>query len=256
MFRSITKFVSLNNKQTLIKRNIHVQYISDLHIDIKPNIPNIIPKSDLLCICGDIGLPTHPHYDQLLFDVKNKFEKVFIVAGNHEYDCSCLYEEDLVNKYKPILVDLCKQYDNVFLLDNTVHQITPTTIIAGTTLWTNLQYILNKYPNDPRYNEHIAEFNKNLEWIKSVLETNHDVLMMTHFVPTFELIEPHYLSRGLGATNWFASDLDSIIKDPIIGWICGHTHSILEKKINGIYCGVNALGNFSLEPAYKFVEIE
>jgi hypothetical protein len=253
MLRQIEK-IKLSKNFNRSYSHLKIQYISDLHVDCKKNIPNIMAKSEYLCICGDIGTPTHVHYDQLLFDVSNKFKKIFVVPGNHEFDLSPLYDESAIIKYKPILVDLCNQYKNVYLLDNSIHQLTGSTIIAGSVLWSALDNVIKKYPMNIKYKKHIEEFNKNVDWINNILDTQQNVLMMTHFVPSIKLIEKYYLSGGSNRTDWFASNLESLIKPPIVAWICGHTHSVLDVNINDIYCGVNALGK-STVPQYKFINI-
>lgn len=234
------------------KRYLYVQYVSDLHVDHKIKLPNIIPKSKYLCICGDTGLPTHPNYDKLLFDVRTKFEKVFIIAGNHDYDCSSLYQAKKEAIYKPIIVDLCKQYDNVHFLDNQIYQLTDKIIVAGSVLWSQTPLALQANPT-VKVIAHNDEFNKNLEWIQQVCNTKCQIIMMTHFVPTFRLIENKYMKLGQVRTEWFASNIDHLINKPIVGWICGHTHSVLETKINGVYCGVNAVGNHALVVNDRFV---
>ena len=40
--------------------------------------------------------------------------------------------------------------------------------------------------------------------------------------------------------HWFHTNLESYINQPIIGWFCGHSHSVIEIKINNVICGINA----------------
>lgn len=191
--------------KSLIKKSkrycTKIQYISDLHVDEKIFIPNIMPKSDYLCIAGDIGVPTHPNYNKLLNDVSNKFKKVFIVAGNHEYGLSPLYDESAILKYQPLLKEVCSNYNNIYLLDNSFYQLTDSTIIAGTTLWSNLVYVSKKYPNNVNYINHIKIFNKNINWINHICRNHKRIIMMTHFVPSFQLIEQHYKNKGPGRND-------------------------------------------------------
>lgn len=79
---------------------------------------------------------------------------------------------------------------------------------------------------------------------------NKKIIMLTHFVPTFKLIEKKYQNMGLHRTSWFASDLEHLIKHPIKIWICGHTHSIIECTVNDTPCMINAYG-YGDENAYK-----
>ena len=72
------------------------------------------------------------------------------------------------------------------------------------------------------------------------------VVMITHHLPSYSLIDPKYMksneskgSKGpIGLNQYFASHLDHLIKSPIKVWVCGHTHTRFEKRINDItvYC--------------------
>jgi Icc-related predicted phosphoesterase len=69
------------------------------------------------------------------------------------------------------------------------------------------------------------------------------VIMITHHLPSYSLIDPKYMkSKGsigpTGLNQYFASHLDDLIKSPIKAWICGHTHTGFEKRINDVtvYC--------------------
>ena len=79
--------------------------------------------------------------------------------------------------------------------------------------------------------------------------------MLTHYVPSFKLIEPKYSKYGK-LNTLFATDLEYLIQKPIEAWICGHTHSILDMKINNIYCGINALGHDNVDCLSKIICIK
>ena len=239
-----------------------ILYVSDLHIDVKERVPDLQSDADILCLCGDIGLPTHNNFKILLNNISKQYKKIFIVAGNHDYGCTALYDEQRVAYYKPKLIDLCGKFDNVYLLDNSFYDINENTIIAGTTLWTNLENVLNikTYNVDidihNKYLKHSHEFDKSINFIENILKSNKKIIMMTHYVPSFKLIEPYYLSKGIFINDFFTTNIEHNIKPPIIAWICGHTHSILSTNINGIYCGVNAIGYKSRKVQHKFIYIE
>lgn len=235
------------------KNKIKIQYVSDVHVDNKNYMPNIEQHADILAICGDIGKVTHPTVDKFIGINAKKFEKVFIVAGNHEYDCCAVYNEEKVNKYKPILKNICESYNNVILLDKSCYKITDEIIIAGATLWSSSEYIVNK----THMIKHNEIHNDNMNWIKNICEDNSTskIVMMTHYVPTFKLIEHKYLHHGK-LTTLFATDLEHLINKPIVAWLCGHTHSINNVTINGIFCGINALGhNIEKDCLVKTIDI-
>ena len=221
------------------------QYISDLHVDRMKMIPTIIPKCDYLCICGDVGKPDHPNFKNLFQQVSRNFKKTFFVAGNHEYDCSSKFNPLKVKHYTPIIRDICESFDNKHFLDQETYRYDDNLIIAGTTLW-----------SQPIYSNFQVEHQNHVNWIQKVIsETikNQKIVMMTHFVPTFKLIEEKYQKLGIERTSWFATDLEYLMKPPIVAWLAGHSHSTVDCTINDIYCGINACQKHHIS---QFIDIE
>lgn len=62
--------------------------ISDIHIEFSqsPILSSPEPRLNFLFLVGDIGIPSKDEkYEKFLLDCASKFEKVFVIAGNHEY---------------------------------------------------------------------------------------------------------------------------------------------------------------------------
>lgn len=224
--------------------SIRIQYLSDVHVDSSDKIPIIKPVSDILAICGDIGKPTHPNFDAFLKHVSKQFEQIYFVPGNHDYDCGPFYDTVKVEYYEKILANICNRYSNVTLLNNSFSVIGDNTIIAGTTLWCNPVLRTNVVYDYEKHEEHLRRHYRDVQWITNLCKAqkNTNIVMLSHFVPTFKLIEQKYMSRGIHKTSAFATDLEYLIKDPIVAWLCGHTHSVTHTCINGVFCGVNAHG--------------
>lgn len=241
LLKSLQNFVmSLRIKSN----SLRIQYLSDVHVDCHDNIPQIEPVSDVLAICGDIGKPSHPNVDAFLKYVSTQFKQIYFVPGNHDYDCGPFYNEEKVSHYEKILFDICSRYTNIILLNNSFSAISDNTIIAGTTLWSNPVLKPDVDYNNETYEKHIKRHNRDLEWITNLckIHNNKNIVMLSHFVPTFKLIEQKYLDRGIHKTSAFATNLEYLINDPIVAWLCGHTHSVTHTCINGVFCGVNAYG--------------
>lgn len=248
---------------------INLQYISDLHIDSHKNTPKIRPISRYLAICGDIGQPYASNYKDFISEQANNFEKVFIVPGNHDFDLGPMYHKERVVKWEPFVKNICHGLKNVYYLNCDTHNLTDDILIAGSILWSKPiprnDTIYSDYdPRVSRYLEHIIEHNKHINWIRNVVSSNKNkkIIMLTHFVPSFKLIEDKYKAKGNYTTSWFATDLEYLITSPIKAWICGHTHSVIECNINGVKCAINAYGygveNRYIENKYidKIIEID
>jgi len=218
-----------------------IQYFSDVHVDVRP-IPRFQAKADYLALVGDLGKPNHPNVNLFLKQVSQSFKKVFFVPGNHDYDCGPLYQPDKINKWSPYLTDTCQRYSNIYLLNKSLHNISDNTIIAGCTLWSSPLYRVMY--NQPPYSSHVDEHDSHVAWLSEVINNhqNKKLIILTHYVPTFRLIDNRYKIYGEASTSWFATDLEHLIKPPVSAWLCGHTHSIMDCTINSVYCGVNAIG--------------
>lgn len=248
----LMRVTSFNNNRTRtrsytnVKKGRHVlQYVSDLHVDMKPEgyVPDIKVDSDKLVICGDIGIPTHTNFELLFENVSKKFERVYFVPGNHDYDSGPLFESKKYNKYSPIIEYFCNKHKNIYCLDNKTVDIDDTYTLAGSTLWSRPVLDWSKHNYFDKYHRHLKEHENSVRWIQDVIaKTDGDkkLIIATHFVPSYALIENKYRTGGKTRSSWFYTELEFMINMPVHAWICGHTHSRLSMYINNIYCGVNA----------------
>lgn len=221
-----------------------IQYVSDIHADVNGFFPKITPFSKTLAICGDVGVPTNPVCRDFLRYCSDNFEKVFFVPGNHDFDCGSVFEPNKVERYEDIYKVLCQKFNNVHYLNkgSIIHQ---DTLVIGLTLWSHLQLnhpnIKINPENIEKLQRSIIEHLEHVKWLECTLDNNQDkkAIILSHFVPTFKLIEEKYKSHN---TSFFATNLERLIKPNIHMWLCGHTHSTLQLTHNGVYLGVNAHG--------------
>lgn len=220
-----------------------LQYLSDLHIDRFPigKFFSIKAQSPNILICGDIGNPKHKNYSLFLEYLKYNFDKTYIVPGNHEYNTSSCFSQKQYDIHKPYLDELYYKY-GINRLDCNYYNLSNDTIIAGSTLWSHPDYDNSRRMRYSTYLTHINKHKEEKEWIINLINkfNNKKIIMATHFPPTSKLIENKFYDKYTNQpSKWFYTDLDNLIDYPIIAWICGHTHSICEKKINNVICSVN-----------------
>jgi Icc-related predicted phosphoesterase len=220
-------------------KKISFDYVSDVHVDCyqKNELYPIVNKtSNYLLVAGDIGVADHPNVDKFLSHISFLYNLVFIVPGNHEYDLGLQWKNEQVNKYTPILQNICNKYENIWLLNGNVSYMIEGVPIIGTTLWTDSQF----YKSIDHNNEH----KKQVEWLSKEISKNKNIIVITHHLPSKQLMDKKYLTHP--TLPGYYTDLEYLIKPPVKAWICGHSHSRLNKIINGVYCGVNAIGlNYS-----------
>ena len=86
-----------------------VQYFSDLHLETyhRLKLNSILKKikivGEVLILCGDIGNPFSYNYRTFLEYISDKYKKIFIIAGNHEFYRNGRSISDTIEKIKQIV---------------------------------------------------------------------------------------------------------------------------------------------------------
>jgi hypothetical protein len=237
------------------------QLISDIHLEFGA-IKNISKYADYLVLAGDIGYPDQKLFKEFLSNTSKIFNKVFYVAGNHEYyqnwkkgkNIKLDTIDETNEKIKIIIKELG---NNIYFLNNDYHDIDDSLRIVGSTLWTNISANSNSindsyqiYSDDKILvsDDYLRNLHKlNVKFIENqIIEAtsqNKKLVIVTHHLPSYKLILPKYKTSFYSSYNsHFASDLDHLIKEPIKAWCAGHSHGFNHQIINRVPCYVNAYG--------------
>jgi hypothetical protein len=234
------------------------QLISDIHLEFKAKI-NISQIADYLILAGDIGYPEQELFGKFLANASKLFKKVFYVAGNHEYYQTWKKGQN-ENTIDEINIKIQQQINNcstnIYFLNNDTHDIDDKLRIVGTTLWSNITNPISNtndvyeiysskdtlVTNDYLTSKHL----ENVDFIKyqihKAILDNKKLLVISHHLPSYQLILEKYNKAYPKFKSHFASDLDQIIESPIKVWCAGHSHGFNHKKINDVDCYVNAYG--------------
>ena len=237
---------------------IPVQYISDIHLEflhieeIKSKARKIIPICPILILSGDIGNPFYKGYKLFIEEMSNKFEKAFIISGNHEY-----YGGKSIEETDTQIKSIVNEYKNISYLQNSYEDYKGIRYI-GTTLWSNIsnseysEYKINdvnciKNMDIDLYNN---LHKQSVEFLKETLETLETLeincILITHHLPSYKLIHKDFMDPKVSMYNqWFASSLDDIMiqyGNNIKGWFYGHTHLPNISNLYGINMYCNPIG--------------
>lgn len=241
---------------------VTLQIISDLHLEFYENYDydkfikpiNDNKNNDLyLCLLGDIGNPFHKNYENFINTSSKKFEKVFILPGNHEY----YFDKYYMTKLQ--MYNVCKKYDNVYFMDNNIFELN-NYVIIGSTLWsfidsdskTMASLMINDYKNIKMNNNIFTPddnnklFFNNLSFIKKQVEkakiNNKYAIVLTHHAPSYKFIDSKYKNYPYNCC--FVNDLDNFIleNENIKYWLFGHTHSSFNDYIGKCLCICNPAG--------------
>lgn len=77
-------------------------------------------------------------------------------------------------------------------------------------------------------------------FINEAAAAGDSIIVLTHHLPSFSWIHEDYKESKLNYC--YASAMDTMIRAPVIAWLCGHTHRPKEALIQGVYCGINPRG--------------
>jgi predicted phosphodiesterase len=228
-----------------------IQYISDIHLEHYNKLPTIKQIGDVMVLAGDIGYPFSEIYEEFLMDMNNKFKKVFLITGNHEFYNSGKNKyksmEEIDDHIRDIIID--NKLMNVSYLDNSYEDYDGVRF-CGTTLWTqitNPRYLINDFSiiKDMSIELRNELFENSCEFINNVLSKDDSVpiVMISHHLPSYKLIHHSFLTDEYKNYNQcYASNCDHFFKGPIKVWIFGHTHKEWNTEIDGVKFLCNPLG--------------
>ncbi len=238
-----------------------MQYISDLHLEFYDNQIHpeqfVLPIAPYLALVGDIGIPELETYRAFLTWCSSKWKAVFLVAGNHEYyNVKCPSKGTMENK-RMLIQEICSSLSNVYFLDCSSVVLPELNLrILGCTLWSHIpEELYDKaltYMNDSRQillepKKPFAPWDiserhaREKAWLHQAIRNSKEpCLVLTHYLPSYSLIAEKYQGSPLNCC--FASDCHDLFLPPVVGWICGHTHTGMKVDIHGIPCCINPYG--------------
>ena len=237
-----------------------VAYLSDIHLEFYPGGTNPVvdmawPTGDILCLAGDIGHPETPAYAGFLAECSRLFQYVFLVAGNHEYYQTSAHPSKTMHETDETIRDVCRRFHNVHFLSNASFHVPEFDLhVLGTTLWTGgdvrpadrFLYSDFRRIDDLRRGESMQNLHEaSVRFLREHLpQHRHDgstVLVLTHHLPSYELIAPMYRNSGLN--HLFATNLDDLFRDYTIHhWVCGHSHQPTQTTIGDTKVWMNPIG--------------
>lgn len=224
--------------------SIKFQYFSDVHLEFYHGNTNKIKRlfelkkspAKILLLAGDIGKPNTSVYSFFLNMLSPVFEKIFITTGNHEYYKIPMSMTDVDNMCREVCRSLPHQ--NVTFLQNEYFVLNEHINVYGGTFWSHipqdkLEYISNKI-NDYKYiynftpeisnNLHESATNALQDYLIHNKNNGKKTIVLSHHLPSFDLIDPCYKTTCLDCNHAFASNILHANDESIVAWVYGHTH--------------------------------
>ncbi|QIN54180.1 metallophosphoesterase [Cedratvirus kamchatka] len=236
---------------------MEIQAVSDLHLEFHTTLSflKLTPCANYLALCGDVGSPALPLYREFISWCSERWKKVFLVAGNHEYYSA----RETVPEIKEKIKGIVSNFPNVYFLDDQGMEVDGFRIY-GTTLWSeveNKRFIRDNMNDYRRINIKENHYTKNislqdmldmhkvcLEKLKEEISTcakiSHTLVILSHYLPSYQCIDDKYKNNACNSA--YASNLEDLIRPPVVLWLYGHSHQAKEVEINSVPCISNPLG--------------
>lgn len=243
------------------------QYFSDVHTEFYLSNPGKVSRfgiqaeGEYLILAGDVGNPFTQVYKDFLGTMSKMFKLVLLVSGNHEYykskhSLKCLGSlegKKWIDAVDEKIRSVCAEYDNVVFLQNETFTIPNTNIlIYGGTFWTDIdateeEYIVNcvqDYKQIPGFSVSLSRelHGASIKGLQNALavhcshDSNKVMVVISHHLPSYELIHPMYRGSTIQINSAFASNVREAENERVVAWVAGHTH-----------CPIN-LGKFYVNP--------
>lgn len=246
--------------------SIDFQYFSDvLHTELidyeNPLFSSYLLKTNAkapyLILAGDIGQPYSPKYHDFLSTLSWCFKRIFIIAGNHEYYKTkeaeeaiggCVKGVDWLNAIDTKIKEVTSVFPNVTFLQNSSFDIPETDItVHGGTFWTHIlpieEVTISTFVKD--YKESIPGLTIDLgrslhqvavnsldETIKKARAANRRLVVISHHLPLYDLIDQKYksLPAHVSMNSAYVTNILSALDPVIVAWVSGNTfHEPIEK---------------------------
>jgi hypothetical protein len=219
---------------------MRIQFCSDLHLDFHPRreFPEILePVAPVLALLGDIGDPESEIVDTFLDWCCRHWEQVLFVPGNHEFWCLKPGTNKTIESVLKNFRALEKKYINFKLCWRQKLYSEDGVTILATPLWSRPSEGLLPHESEKAWVDSDRSFDAetlhalheaDMAWLQQELRVakHGTVVVLTHYPPSLMLID----SQNVGHPDetLYASDLDTLLRPPIVAWACGHTHSTIQ----------------------------
>ena len=239
LFADPCMFEYMSIFRSLPKKQCHIQFMSDLHLERVQYQFDIPKAAPILILGGDIGrFCDFDAYSTFMRKQCEKFDRVLLVAGNHEFYGSS--RDEGLEAAEKLSNDPSVGGKLSFMNRTRINLPEHNIIVLGCTLQSHIGPDCTRFTNDFSriknwsIEKHNAEHELDLQWLKQSLneiaeaEPHRRVVIITHYAPSFQRT-CHPKNERNAASQCFSSDTLLAFRDwigagMVIYWIFGHTH--------------------------------
>ena len=243
-------------KLRLFPIKMKLQILSDLHLEFQ-SISKIPVAAETLCLLGDIDCVSRTNYERFIGDCALRWQRVLVVAGNHELYNST-FQQGMLR-----MQEIANFYPNVHFLDNSFIEIDNHHIL-GCTLWSEIDPLqarevkrsLNDYQHIRWQIEDVGseqrstrkltiedtleKHRESVTWLKTQIAMEKPTVVLTHHAPIRDSASPIY--RNSPVSTAFFTDLEYLFQPHVALWAFGHTHWCVSKMYGNTRVVANQRG--------------
>jgi hypothetical protein len=219
---------------------MRIQFCSDLHLEFNPPVefPELLePIAPVLALLGDIGDPESQQLMSFLDWCCRHWSQVLYVPGNHEFWRVKPGTTKTIQSVIQIFRDFEKNHKNFKFCWRQKLYSEDGIIILATPLWSRPAEGVIPHELEHAWVDRDRSFDAktlntlheaDLKWLQYELKSssNEMVVVLTHYAPSLMLIDPRMVKHP--DETLYASDLDTLLRPPIVAWACGHIHQSIQ----------------------------
>jgi hypothetical protein len=197
----------------------------------------LTPVAPVLALLGDIGDPESDELRKFIEWCTRMWKQVLYIPGNHEFWRLKPGSKKTISSALTILRSFEKLFPNFLLMWRGKVYSEDGIIVLGTPLWSRPAEGVIPHEHERAWVDNDRTFDaqtlatlhqEDLNWLKQELTAARGtmVVILTHYAPSLLLINRNWINRP--EATLYASDLDILIRPPVVAWACGHVHQSIQ----------------------------
>ena len=219
---------------------MRIQFCSDLHLEMNKPVEYtelLTPVAPVLALLGDIGDPESDELRKFIEWCTRMWKQLLYIHGNHECGRLKPGSKKTISSALTILRSFEKLFPNFLLMWRGKVYSEDGIIVLGTPLWSRPAEGVIPHEHERAWVDNDRTFDaqtlatlhqEDLNWLKQELTAARGtmVVILTHYAPSLLLINRNWINRP--EATLYASDLDILIRPPVVAWACGHVHQSIQ----------------------------
>ena len=213
---------------------MRVQFASDLHLNSwssqgRPAIPFeklLEPTAKTLVLTGDIGHPDSIHLQSFFKWCSLRWNTIFWIPGHHEMTDVWHLKNRTFDECLAHMRLVVAEFPNVIILHREAYVTEDGFVFLGCPLWARLTAMSEEMSQDPIIHDITRHYEEDLRWLKDQIKRSElPVVVATHYPPTYTLLNKN---MNTPTSVPFALETETLMRPPIVAWICGYLHESVE----------------------------